>query len=85
MTSIKMIIVRFCTIFLIVILMLVLFYEVYLNAQLDILYYVGLIPALLVLSIVITAVYSVCSYCREESKDGWIVVDSSSETEIPIL
>jgi len=41
-----------------------------------------LIPGAMSIALVITLLHGGCAYCRRESRDGWIIEDSSSETDI---
>ena len=43
---------------------------------------VMLMPGAMIIALLVTAIHGVCAYCRRESRDGWIIEDSTSETSL---
>jgi hypothetical protein len=82
MLSIKSLIVRLFVTFFVVTLLLVILPIIYSGSSFDLIYIARLLPAAMLLSIIVNILYGVCAYCRRESRDGWIIEDSSSEKNI---
>ncbi len=77
----KSFIVRLSVTFFLVTMMLVVLPMIYTGSSMDLMYIARLLPAAMILSLVVNILYEVCSYCRRESRDGWIIEDSSSAKE----